>query len=290
MSKPRPAPLRERDITRQIAREYYKEFDQLIESDVIIVGAGPSGLICAHDLAEMGFRTVIVEQSLALGGGFWSGGYLMNKATICEPANEILEEIGVPCKKITECEGMYMVDPPHATGALIAAAYRGGAKIMNLTRVVDLVLRRDGILEGVVVNNTTAEMAGHDILHVDPIALESKIVVDATGHDAVVVESLQNRARQWRHVGVSIRRRGDGPDRRGLSELFRHRVSSGSRIRHAPHGTGVRIDVTLRALRRGIDQEEAEERIMKPISRGFSKRSPARPQEVKSTRRTFEVR
>jgi sulfide-dependent adenosine diphosphate thiazole synthase len=79
MTKPKPAPLRERDITRQIAREYYKEFDQLIESDVIIVGAGPSGLICAHDLADMGFRTLIVEQSLALGGGFWHGGYLMNK-------------------------------------------------------------------------------------------------------------------------------------------------------------------------------------------------------------------
>ena len=89
MKKPKPAPLRERDITRQIAREYYKEFDQLIESDVIIVGAGPSGLICGHDLAAMGFRTLIVEQGLALGGGFWSGGYLMNKATICAPANEI---------------------------------------------------------------------------------------------------------------------------------------------------------------------------------------------------------
>ena len=110
MAKPTPAPLRERDITRQIAREYYKEFDSLIESDVIIVGAGPSGLICAHDLAKMGFRTLVVEQSLALGGGFWHGGYLMNKATICEPANEILEEIGVPCKKINECEGMYMVE------------------------------------------------------------------------------------------------------------------------------------------------------------------------------------
>ena len=84
MAKSKPAPLRERDITRHIAREYYKEFDQLIESDVIIVGAGPSGLICAHDLATMGFRTLIVEQSLALGGGFWHGGYLMNKATICE--------------------------------------------------------------------------------------------------------------------------------------------------------------------------------------------------------------
>ncbi len=193
MKKYKPAPLRERDITRQIAREYYREFDSLIESDVIIVGGGPSGLICGRDLAAMGFRTLILEQSLALGGGFWSGGYLMNKATICAPANEILEELGVPCKKIKDCEGMYIVDPPHATGALIAGAYAAGAKVMNLTRVVDLVLRQDGVLEGVVVNNTTAEMAGHDVIHVDPIALESKIVVDATGHDAVVVDLLHKR-------------------------------------------------------------------------------------------------
>jgi thiazole biosynthesis enzyme len=193
MERPKPAPLRERDVTRQIAREYYKEFDQLIESDVIVVGAGPSGLMCARDLATMGFRSLIVEQGLALGGGFWSGGYLMNKATICAPANEILEELGVPCKQIKDCEGMYIVDPPHATAALVAAAYRAGAKILNLTKVIDLILRKEGALEGVVVNNTTAEMAGHDVIHVDPIALESRIVVDATGHDAVVVNLLHRR-------------------------------------------------------------------------------------------------
>ncbi len=193
MNKPKPAPLRERDITRQIAREYYKEFDQLIESDVVIVGAGPSGLICAHDLAAMGFRTLLVEQALALGGGFWSGGYLMNKAAICAPAHEILDELGVPCTQVKDCDGMYIVDPPRATAALIAAAYKAGARIMNLTRVVDLILRQNGLLEGVVVNNTTAEMAGHDVIHVDPIALESKVVVDATGHDAVVVNLLHKR-------------------------------------------------------------------------------------------------
>src|SRR5437773_9810533 len=190
MKRPKPAPLRERDITRQIAREYYKEFDQLIESDVIVVGAGPSGLICARDLAAMGFRTLIVEQALALGGGFWSGGYLMNKATICAPANEILEELGVPCKQVKDCEGMYIVDPPHATGALVAAAYKAGAKILNLTRVVDLILRREGLLEGVVVNNTTAETAGHDVVHAEPIGLERHNVVDAAGHDAVVVNQV----------------------------------------------------------------------------------------------------
>ena len=117
----------------------------------------------------------------------------MNKATICAPANEILEELGVPCKQVKDCEGMYIVDPPHATGALVAAAYKAGAKILNLTRVVDLILRREGLLEGVVVNNTTAETAGHDVVHVDPIGLESRIVVDATGHDAVVVNLLHRR-------------------------------------------------------------------------------------------------
>lgn len=193
MDRYNPAPLRERDITRQIAREYFKEFDQLIESDVIVVGGGPSGLICARDLAAVGIRTLLVEQSLALGGGFWSGGYLMSKATICEPADKILGEFGVPCKPVKDCAGMTIVDPPHATARLIAAAYEAGAKVLNLTKVVDLILRNNGVLEGVVVNSTTAEMAGHDVIHVDPIALESKIVVDATGHDAIVVELLHKR-------------------------------------------------------------------------------------------------
>src|SRR4051794_41781308 len=111
MSKPRPAPLRERDITRQIAREYYKEFDQLIESDVIIVGAGPSGLICAHDLADMGFRTVIVEQSLALGGGFWHGGDLMKKAATWAPPHQSLQENRGPFPKNKDWEGGEILDP-----------------------------------------------------------------------------------------------------------------------------------------------------------------------------------
>src|SRR2546427_6366937 len=149
------APLRERDITRQIAREHFQEFDRLIESDVIVVGAGPSGLLCARDLAAAGFKTLLIEQALQLGGGFWSGGDLMNNATICAPADRILDELKIPAKRVTECEGMVIVDPPDAPAQLVAAAY--------------------------------------DAVHVDPIALESQLVVDATGHDAAVVALLNKR-------------------------------------------------------------------------------------------------
>jgi thiamine thiazole synthase len=184
------ASTRERDITRAIAREHFRQFDDLVESDALIIGSGPSGLVCARDLALAGYKAVIVEQMNHLGGGFWNGGYLMNKATIASPAHTILEEVGVPCREAGP--DMYLVDPPHAVAKLIGAAYDAGVKVLNFTRVVDLVYRTDR-LEGVVVNWTPLEMVGHDVAHVDPIALESRVVVDATGHDAVAVQMLAKR-------------------------------------------------------------------------------------------------
>ncbi len=184
-------PLREADITRSIAREFYKQFDELVQTDVIIVGGGPAGLVCARDLAMAGVRVLIVEQHTHLGGGFWSGGYLMTKASIAAPAHEILAEVGVPFQEVGP--GHFMVEAPHACSKLIGAAFDAGAKVLNLTKVVDLVLRNEGQLEGVVVNWWPAESMGHDIVHVDPIALESRVVVDATGHDAVVLELLSKR-------------------------------------------------------------------------------------------------
>src|SRR5947209_19961922 len=95
------AHLRERDITRQIAREFYQEFDGLIESDVIVVGAGPSGLICARDLASAGYKTLLIEQSLFQGGWFWTGGYIIKYATICAPADKFINVYMITPKRIT---------------------------------------------------------------------------------------------------------------------------------------------------------------------------------------------
>ncbi|MHB8482834.1 MAG: sulfide-dependent adenosine diphosphate thiazole synthase [Nitrospiria bacterium] len=186
------APTYEKEITRAIAREFYEQFDSLVESDVIIVGAGPSGLVCGKELASYGLKVLLIEQSNHLGGGFWSGGYLMNKSTIAAPAQEILEKIGVPCKKITK--GMYIVDAPYACSKLIGSAFDAGIKVLNLTVLRDLIIRGEGNhLEGVVVNYAPVYEMPKGTAHVDPIGLESKIVVDATGHDAITVQLLAKR-------------------------------------------------------------------------------------------------
>ncbi|MBW2046355.1 MAG: thiazole biosynthesis protein [Deltaproteobacteria bacterium] len=182
--------IKESRITSAIVKDFSEKLLSNVKTDCIVVGAGPSGLMAARQLSGAGFNVLIVEANNYLGGGFWIGGYLMNGITVREPANKILNEIGIPYKKMEE--GLFLADGPHACSKLIAGACDAGAKVLNMTKFDDVVYRNNRV-NGVVVNWTPVSALPRQITCVDPIALESRVVIDATGHDAVVCRSLERR-------------------------------------------------------------------------------------------------
>ena len=177
-------------VTRAIITGFARDFEQYIESDVIIIGGGPSGLMAARDLCKKGVKTLVIEQNNYIGGGFWIGGYLMNKNTFRAPSQKILDELGCPYEEASP--GLFMAEGPHACSSLIKGACDAGAKIINMTQFDDVVFR-EGKVAGAVVNWTPVNSLPHNVTCVDPIALESKFVLDATGHDACVVQALAKR-------------------------------------------------------------------------------------------------
>ena len=185
------AKVKESQITEAIVKDFYERFVDSISTDCIVIGAGPSGLMAARELAREGIDVLIIEANNYLGGGFWIGGYLMSGVTLREPANEILDELDIPYKKMRD--GLYLANGPHACSKLIASSCDAGVKIINMTKFDDVILRENNRVAGVVVNWTPVSALPRAITCVDPIALESKLVIDATGHDAVVANSLARR-------------------------------------------------------------------------------------------------
>ena len=178
----------EAKISRAILEEFKIMLSDYIESDVIIVGGGPSGLMAGKRLAESDIKTLLIEANNYLGGGAWMGGFFMNTVTFRDPAQRILTEIGVPYKESDP--GLFTADGPHFCSRLISGACDAGVKILNMVRFEDVVLRENNRISGVVINWSAVNSLPKQVRCVDPIAIETKVVIDATGHDACVCRKL----------------------------------------------------------------------------------------------------
>jgi len=176
----------ETQITKVIIDAYHERLSDRIVNDVLIVGAGPAGLTAGFYLTEQGFKVTIVERNLSPGGGIWGGGMGMNAVVLQEEALPILREVGIRYEPQTE--GLYAVDAIELASGLCFKALQSGVALLNLVTLEDVSIHA-GRVTGIVVNRTG--ISGR--LHVDPLTLSAKAIIDATGHEAAVLNTIRRR-------------------------------------------------------------------------------------------------
>ena len=123
----------------------------------------------------------------------WGGGIMFNEIVVQEKAKAILDEFGVKTRLYEK--GYYMSDSIEAVSTICSKTVKAGVKIFNLISAEDVMIRKNRIC-GLVLNWTAVEMAK---LHVDPITMAARFVVDATGHAAEVVHIVERKS------GISLK-------------------------------------------------------------------------------------
>ena len=181
-------------ISKAITESYIKDLLNAMELDVAIVGAGPAGLVAAYYLAKEKVNTAIFERKLSIGGGIWGGGMMFNKIVVQDEGKEILDEFGITTTKYQE--GYHVASAIEMASALCLQAAKAGARIFNLVNVEDVVIRENDKVSGLVLNWSAVSMAN---LHIDPLAIRAKLVIDATGHACEVCQLVT------RKIGANLR-------------------------------------------------------------------------------------
>jgi len=171
-------------ISKAITEEFIKDFLKFMEVDVAIVGAGPAGIVTGYYLARKKKKVAIFERNLSIGGGMWGGGMMFNKIVVQDSATSILKEFGVKFREYKK--GYYVSDSIETVSTLTSKAVKAGVKIFNLISVEDVMMRKDKIA-GLVLNWSAVEMAK---LHIDPLTIRAKFVVDSTGHSAEIANII----------------------------------------------------------------------------------------------------
>ena len=145
----------ETQVSKGIITTYFDKLQNNLDLDVAIVGGGPSGIVAAYYLAKAGLKVAQFDRKLSPGGGMWGGAMMFNQIVIQEEAMDIVNDFEINYHPFED--GLYTIDS-----------------------VEDVVFKENKV-SGVVVNWTPVLREG---LHVDPLNIMAKCVIDGTGHDS----------------------------------------------------------------------------------------------------------
>lgn len=120
-------------IIEEMIKSHSKSMRIATKSDIIIIGSGMSGLVCAYELSKLkDIKVTLFDRNLAPGGSSWVGSQIYNAMVIRKPAQEFLHELRVPFEEKNAGEGYVIVE--HAatlTSTLISKCLKNGVNFMG---------------------------------------------------------------------------------------------------------------------------------------------------------------
>lgn len=112
---------------------------------------------------------------------------MFNQLVIQQEALHIIRDFDINYEPYED--GLYTADSVECTSALLYKATHAGATIFNCYSVEDVVFKNN-MVSGVVVNWTPVLREG---LHVDPLNIMAKFVIDGTGHDSEMCQVVARK-------------------------------------------------------------------------------------------------
>lgn len=157
--------------------------------DLIVIGAGPGGYVCAIRAAQLGMKVACVEKREKLGGTCLNIGCIPSKALLhaserYEGAQHHLKDLGIEVSGVKlDLKGMMKHKDK------VVAANTGGIEFLFKKNKIDW-LKGEGKVLGkgqVAVNGTTYETkniviaTGSDVISLPGITIDEKTIVSSTG-------------------------------------------------------------------------------------------------------------
>ena len=177
----------ETQVSKGIINTYFEKLQSNLDLDVAIVGGGPSGIVAAYYMAKAGLKVALFDRKLSPGGGMWGGAMMFNQVVIQKEAMDIIKDFDINSTSFDD--NLFTIDSVESTSSLLYHAVHAGATIFNCYSVEDVVFK-DNVVSGVVVNWTPVLREG---LHVDPLNIMAKCVIDGTGHDSEICKTVARK-------------------------------------------------------------------------------------------------
>jgi dihydrolipoamide dehydrogenase len=151
--------------------------------DLIVIGTGPGGYVCAIRAAQLGLKTAVVEKDATFGGTCLNVGCIPSKALL--HATELYEEAGHSFAKM----GIGVGKPKLDLGAMMKFKDEG---VDGNVKGVEFLLRKNKVdaVRGVgrIVSAGKVEVKGTDG---KTQTLEGKSIVIATGSDVARLKGIE---------------------------------------------------------------------------------------------------